>query len=68
MSELTAMSEISDLYRTGEDYGLLAIVLAESVEEYNVFLTRLYDSRDVLDTHSTLVLDERKQLSAFALE
>ena len=66
LSELVAMSEISDLYRTSENYGLLAIVRVENVEKYNEFLIRLYNSSDVLDTHSTLVLDERKQLSVFA--
>ncbi|MFH0749176.1 MAG: Lrp/AsnC family transcriptional regulator [Candidatus Bathyarchaeota archaeon] len=68
ISELTKMSEISDLYRTNEDYGLLSIIRVEDVEEYNIFLMRLYSSKDILDTQSTLVLDERKQLSVFNKE
>jgi len=54
------MTEISDLYRTGEEYGLLAILRVGNVFEYNSFLLRLYDSRDILDTYTALVLEERK--------
>jgi DNA-binding Lrp family transcriptional regulator len=57
---LASLAEISDLYRTGEEYGLLAILRVRSVLEYNSFLLRLYDSKDVLDTYTTLVLEERK--------
>jgi len=57
---LAAMPEISDLYRTGDEYGLLAILRVRDVSEYNAFLLRLYDSRDVIDTYTTLVLEERK--------
>jgi len=57
---LVPMDEITDLYRTGEDYGLVAIIRVRDVSEYNAFLLGLYVSRDVIDTHSTLVLEERK--------
>jgi len=57
---LASMPEISDLYRTGEEYGLLAILRVRDVSEYNSFLLRLYESKDVLDTYTTLVLEERK--------
>lgn len=57
---LALMPEISDLYRTGEEYGLLAILRVKNVSEYNSFLLRLYDSKDILDTYTTLVLEERK--------
>ena len=57
---LASLAEISDLYRTGEEYGLLAILRVRSVSEYNSFLLRLYDSKDILDTNTTLVLEERK--------
>jgi DNA-binding Lrp family transcriptional regulator len=57
---LAPMPEILDLYRTGEEYGLLATVRLRDVTEYNSFLLRLYDSEDVIDTHTTLVLEERK--------
>jgi len=57
---LVPMNEISDLYRTGEDYGLLAIARVSDVSQYNSFLLRLYDSKDIIDTYTTLVLEERK--------
>jgi len=57
---LASMTEISDLYRTGEEYGLLAILRVKNVSDYNSFLLRLYDSKDILDTFTTLVLEERK--------
>jgi len=57
---LVPMDEITDLYRTGEDYGLLAIVRVKGVSEYNAFLLGLYASKDIIDTHTTLVLEERK--------
>lgn len=57
---LTPLDEIVDLYRTGEDYGLLAVVRVKSVDDYNGFLVRLYAFEDVLDTFSVIVLEERK--------
>jgi DNA-binding Lrp family transcriptional regulator len=64
---LASMPEIFDLYRTGEEYGLLATVRVTDISEYNSFLLRLYDSSDLIDTYSTLVLEERKA-SPFVLE
>jgi Lrp/AsnC family leucine-responsive transcriptional regulator len=57
---LTSMAEISDLYRTGEEYGLLAVLRVRDISEYNSFLLKLYDSKDILDTYTTLVLEEWK--------
>ena len=59
-SYLASMPQIFDLYRTGEEYGLLAMVRVRDVSEYNSFLLRLYDSKDIIDTYSTLVLEEWK--------
>lgn len=60
---LANLPEISDLYRTGEEYGLLAILNVRDVSEYNTFLLRLYESKDIIDTYTTLVLEERKNSS-----
>jgi len=57
---LASIDEITDLYRTGEEYGLLAIVRVSDASQYNAFLLKLYDSRDLIDTYTTLVLEERK--------
>jgi len=59
---LASMPEVTDLYRTGEEYGLLAFVRVNDTEEFNALLLRLYNSRDVLDTFTTLVLEERKNI------
>ena len=57
---LASMPEVTDLYRTGEEYGLLAFVRVRDTADFNSLLLRLYGSRDVLDTFTTLVLEERK--------
>jgi DNA-binding Lrp family transcriptional regulator len=59
---LAPMDEITDLYRTGEDYGLLAILRVRDVSEYNSFLLKLYQSKEIIDTYTTLVLEERKNV------
>jgi DNA-binding Lrp family transcriptional regulator len=58
---LAGQSEIADLYRTGENYGLLAIVRTTDIESYNKFIQNLYIDTHILDTHTTLVLEERKK-------
>ncbi len=63
---LALKPEIFDLYRTGEEYGLLATVRVKDVSRYNSFLLRLYDSKDIIDTYTTLVLEKRKD-SALSL-
>ena len=57
--KLAPMKEITDLYRTNEDYGLLAFVLVRDVKNYNSFLTQLYNTTNVIDTYSTLVLENQ---------
>jgi len=57
---LAKMNEVTDLYRTGEDYGLFAIMKARDISQYNSLLLKLYNSKDVIDTHTTFVLEERK--------
>jgi Lrp/AsnC family leucine-responsive transcriptional regulator len=60
-SFLAQMNEITDLYRTGEDYGLLAIAMVKDVSQYNSLLLKLYTSKDIIDTYTVLVLEERKK-------
>ena len=57
--KLAPMKEITDLYRTNEDYGLLAFVLVRDVNNYNSFVTQLYNTTNVIDTYSTLVLENQ---------
>ncbi|RDE16221.1 MAG: hypothetical protein C4K48_02245 [Candidatus Thorarchaeota archaeon] len=56
--KITGMREVWDLYRTSEDYSLLAMVRTSSVMTFNQFLRRLYESQDVLDTESYISLEE----------
>jgi len=58
---LAPINQITDLYRTGEDYGLLAIVRVKDVLQYNSLLLKLYASKDIIDTYTVLVLEERKK-------
>ncbi|MFX0095741.1 MAG: Lrp/AsnC family transcriptional regulator [Candidatus Hodarchaeota archaeon] len=60
---LEKKKEVVDLYRTGLEYGLLARIRTSSISEYNDFLKELFKSTDLLDTHSTLVLEEISPLS-----
>ena len=56
--ELTSMREVWDLYRTSEDYSLLAMVRTSSIMTFNQFLRQLYENDDVLDTESYVSLEE----------
>ena len=58
---LSLQPQISDLYRTGENYGLLAIVRTKDIDSYNSFIQNLYTDSRIIDTHTTLVLEERKK-------
>jgi DNA-binding Lrp family transcriptional regulator len=55
---IAKMSEIWDLHRTSEEFSLFATVRTTSVEGYNNFLRKLYESEDVLDTQSQISLEE----------
>jgi DNA-binding Lrp family transcriptional regulator len=55
---LTSMREVWDLYRTSEDYSLLAMVRTSSVMAFNQFLRLLYENENVLDTESYISLEE----------
>jgi len=56
--KLTEMREVWDLYRTSEDYSLLATVRTSSIMTFNQFLRRLYENDNVLDTESYISLEE----------
>ena len=58
---LAKQPEIFDLYRTGENYGLLAVVRTPDINTYNQFLQNLYTDSRIIDTHTTLVLEQRKK-------
>lgn len=49
---------IVDLFRTGEDFGILAVVRTAGLEGYKHFIYNLYKEYPIIDTHTTVVLDE----------
>ncbi|MFX1254946.1 MAG: Lrp/AsnC ligand binding domain-containing protein, partial [Promethearchaeota archaeon] len=63
--KLEEKEEVIDLYRTGLEYGLLARVRTSSISEYDNFLKELFISKELIDTHSTLVLEE---VPSYAIE
>ena len=57
---LSKQKNILDLYRTGENYGLLAVTLTRNISDFNNFIINLYDSGlNIIDTNTIVVIDER---------
>jgi DNA-binding Lrp family transcriptional regulator len=57
-SRLITNPNIVELYRTGEEAGLLAIVRTDGLQDYKIFVHRLYEDYAIENTHTTVVLDE----------
>jgi len=58
---------ITDLFRVGEQYGLLAIVRVENVVDYGIFIKVLYEKEEIEDTFTNFVLDERIAYTNFRI-
>ncbi|MFX1488038.1 MAG: Lrp/AsnC ligand binding domain-containing protein [Promethearchaeota archaeon] len=58
---------ITDLFRIGEEYGLLAIVRVKNVEDYGEFIRDLYLTEEIEDTFTNFVLDELKIYTNFII-
>jgi DNA-binding Lrp family transcriptional regulator len=56
--KLIEMDEVWDLYRTSEDYSLLATIRTKSIKSFNTFLRKLYQIENIIDTHSYVSLEE----------
>ncbi len=56
-NQLVHEKNIFELYRTGEDSGLLAIVRANGLEGFNTFIKNLYQNYDILNTHTTVSVE-----------
>jgi len=67
--KLEKRKEIIDLFRIGENYGLLAIVRVKEIEDFGGFIKDLYESEDegIEDTFTNFVLDERKPFTNFRI-
>ncbi len=58
---------ITDLFRIGEQYGLLAIVRVKEIDDYGTFIKNIYDTEDIEDTFTNFALDELKPFTNFTL-
>lgn len=56
---LAPRTEIINLYRTGQEFGLFAVVRTKTKEGYSEFIQDLYNSGRFQDSHTIFVLDER---------
>ncbi|TFG18696.1 MAG: Lrp/AsnC family transcriptional regulator [Promethearchaeota archaeon] len=56
---LAPRKEIINLYRTGQEFGLFAVVRTKTKEEYSSFIQNLYDTKKFQDSNTIFVLDER---------
>ncbi|MFX1477511.1 MAG: Lrp/AsnC ligand binding domain-containing protein [Promethearchaeota archaeon] len=59
--------KITDLFRIGEEYGLLAIVRVKNVEDYGSFIRDLYLTEEIEDTFTNFILDELKIYTNFII-
>ncbi len=65
--KLEQIAEIIDLFRIGEEYGLLAIVRVKKIGDYGNFIRNLYLSEEIEDSFTNFVLDELKPYTNFVL-
>ncbi len=65
--KLEEKGEITDLFRIGEQYGMLAIVRVKNIEDYGTFIWKLYETEEIEDTFTNFVLDELKPYTNFVL-
>jgi len=66
-SRLELNKNITDLFRIGEQYGLLAIVRVKKVEDYSSFIRKLYLTEEIEDTFTNFILDELKPYTNFVI-
>ncbi|MHA1519797.1 MAG: Lrp/AsnC family transcriptional regulator [Promethearchaeota archaeon] len=57
--QLKCLPQIIDLYRTGSEAGLLAIVRTRGLKEFNSFIQFLYQEYPIRDTNTTVVVEEQ---------
>ncbi len=65
--KLEENQHITDLFRIGEQYGLLAIVRVKEIDNYGKFIKDLYDTEEIEDTLTNFILDERKPYTNFVI-
>ncbi len=63
--KLEKKPEITHLYRIGSQFGILAIVRTNQVEDYGSFIRDLYMREEIEDTFTNFVLDEQIPFTNF---
>lgn len=66
--KLEKNSNITDLFRIGDQYGLLAVIRVKNIEDYGIFIKELYDTEEIEDTWTNFILDELIPYTNFKLE
>jgi DNA-binding Lrp family transcriptional regulator len=56
--KLCGFSEVWSLYRSGEDYGLMAVIRVRDIKHYNELLLKIFEMEDIIDTYSSVVFQE----------
>lgn len=59
LNTLAPLENIVEIHRTGQEYGLLAVIRTESIAQYRIFIEDLYKSGKIQDSITTLVIDEK---------
>jgi DNA-binding Lrp family transcriptional regulator len=65
--DLEKNRRITDLFRIGEEYGLLAIVRVKEIEDYSMFIKELYATDKIEDTWTNFILDELNPYTNFVI-
>lgn len=55
---LCGFDEVWSLYRSGEEYGLMAVIRVRDVKHYNELLLKVFEMDDIIDTYSSVVFQE----------
>lgn len=56
--KLCEFDEIWSLYRSGEEYGLMAVIRVKDIKHYNQLLLKIFEMEDIIDTYSSVVFQE----------
>ncbi|MEM3525980.1 MAG: Lrp/AsnC family transcriptional regulator [Candidatus Jordarchaeaceae archaeon] len=56
--KLCGFDEVWSLYRSGEEYGLMAVIRVRDVKHYNELLLKIFEMDDIIDTYSCVVFQE----------
>jgi DNA-binding Lrp family transcriptional regulator len=56
--KLCGFDEVWSLYRSGEEYGLMAVIRVRDIKHYNQLLLKIFEMDDIIDTYSSVVFQE----------